>query len=111
MQIVVGVVKGLKYFYCVINFFVIYSDLKIVYILLDYDFKLKIFGFGFVKFGLVVDMCFYDFMSFVINGYWVLEYVNNGDELILKYDIYSFGVVMLEFIIGCKFIEDLLLGL
>ncbi|CAF2283921.1 unnamed protein product [Brassica rapa] len=55
-------------------------------------------------------MRFHDSTSLVTNGYWAPEYVNNGDELTLKYDIYSFGIVMLELITGCKPIEDSSLG-
>lgn len=58
----------------------------------------------------VADMRFHDSTSLVTNGYWAPEYVNNGDELTLKYDIYSFGIVMLELITGCKPIEDSSLG-
>ncbi|RID43402.1 hypothetical protein BRARA_I00266 [Brassica rapa] len=110
MQIAVGVAKGLKYLHCVTNPPVIHSDLKTAHILLDHDFKPKISGFGLAKFGPVADMRFHDSTSLVTNGYWAPEYVNNGDELTLKYDIYSFGVVMLELITGCKPIEDSSLG-
>lgn len=48
MNICLGVVYGLYYFYVLVDFKIIYRDIKVSNILLDKNLELKIVDFGFV---------------------------------------------------------------
>lgn len=78
MKIVVGLVWGLEYLYDKVNLLVIYWDFKLLNILLDEGFYLKLLDFGLVKLGLVGDKMYVLMWVMGMYGYCVLEYVMMG---------------------------------
>ncbi|KAK7283793.1 hypothetical protein RIF29_13539 [Crotalaria pallida] len=104
MKIAVGAARGLEYLQCVAYPPVIYRDLKSANILLDHDFNPKLSDFGLAKLGPVGDNTHVSTRVMGTYGYCAPEYAMSG-KLTLKSDIYSFGVVLLELITGCKALD------
>lgn len=96
--VVFGVVWGFVYFYYGCDFCIIYGDVSFINIFFDIDFE-----FYFLDFGLVKLLMMNDFYVIVIVGgifgYVVLEFVKLG-WVIEKVDVYSYGVILFEFLSG-----------
>lgn len=93
-----GVVRGLLYLYDYCDFKIIYCDVKVVNIFLDEEFEVVVGDFGFVKFMDYKDI-YVIIVVWGIIGYIVLEYFFIG-KLFEKIDVFGFGIMLLEFIIG-----------
>ncbi|XP_024632939.2 probable serine/threonine-protein kinase PBL5 [Medicago truncatula] len=103
MKIAVGVARGLEHLLDEMKPPVIYRDLKCSTILLGEDYHPKLTDFGFAKVDPIGNknfstsvMCSY--------GYGALDYAVMG-PLVVKSNIYSFVVVLLELITGRKAID------
>ncbi|KAA8549662.1 hypothetical protein F0562_001320 [Nyssa sinensis] len=84
---------------------VIYQDLKCSNILLDEGYHPKLSDFGLAKLGPVGDNTHVSTRVMGTYGYCAPEYAMT-DQLTLKSDAYSFGVVLLEIITGRKAIKN-----
>ncbi|KAL5547614.1 hypothetical protein UlMin_002845 [Ulmus minor] len=97
VNIIEGVTQGLLYLQEYSNFTIIHRDLKASNILLDNEMNAKISDFAFV-------WLFYNPHHFpqnfaICSGYVPPEYVREGIYS-TKYDVYSFGVLLLQIISG-----------
>ncbi|KAG2557537.1 hypothetical protein PVAP13_8NG253900 [Panicum virgatum] len=98
MEIVLGIAHGLHYLH---EQHVVHSDLKPVNILLDTDMNPKISDFGIARIlDHSDDMTIRDdnYLAGTV-GYMPPDYIIQG-ILSTKYDVYSFGVILLEIISG-----------
>lgn len=73
-------------------------------ILLDKEFNARLSDFGLAKLGPVGDNTHVSTRVVGTYGYCAPEYAMSG-KLTVKSDIYSFGVVLLELVTGCKAID------
>lgn len=105
MTIAAGAAKGLEYLHTEANPPVIYRDLKSSNILLGEGFNPKLSDFGLAKFGPSGDKSHVSTRIMGTHGYCAPEYLTSG-KLTMKSDIFSFGVVLLELITGCKALDD-----
>lgn len=104
MKIALGAAKGLEYLHEKANPPVIFRDLKSSNILLDEDYGAKLSDFGLAKLGPVGDELHVSSRVMDTYGYCAPEYARTG-QLILKSDVYSYGVVLLELITGRRAID------
>lgn len=79
--------------------FIVYRDIKVSNVLLDNEFEVYIVDFGLV--WMIEGVYFYVFMQVVgIMGCMFFEYLEGYINAIVKVDVYSFGVLMFEVVIG-----------
>ncbi|CAN0838527.1 Cysteine-rich receptor-like protein kinase 19 [Linum grandiflorum] len=99
VRIIEGVTQGLLYLQEYSNFTIIHRDLKAGNVLLDGDMNAKISDFGMARlFGKDVDEA--NTRNIVgTYGYIPPEYARKGIYS-MKYDVYSFGVLLLQVISG-----------
>ncbi|KAF5789610.1 putative protein kinase RLK-Pelle-RLCK-VIIa-2 family [Helianthus annuus] len=83
---------------------VIYRDFKTSNILLDVDFNAKLSDFGLAKDGPMGDQTHVSTRVMGTYGYAAPEYIMTG-HLTARSDIYGFGVVLLEMLIGRKALD------
>ncbi|KAL0915265.1 hypothetical protein M5K25_015668 [Dendrobium thyrsiflorum] len=104
MKIALDTARGLEYLHETCNPPVIHRDLKSSNILLDAEFNAKISDFG-----LAISDCNQNKASVKLSGtlgYVAPEYVLDG-KLTEKSDVYAFGVVLLELLLGRKPVEKM----
>ncbi|XP_051131781.1 probable serine/threonine-protein kinase PBL17 isoform X2 [Andrographis paniculata] len=90
--------KGLAFLHGVENP-IIYRDFKTSNILLDADFNAKLSDFGLARVGPTGDQTHVSTRVMGTYGYAAPEYVMTG-HLTARSDVYGFGVVLLEMLIG-----------
>ncbi|KAK7841831.1 putativeinactive leucine-rich repeat receptor-like protein kinase [Quercus suber] len=99
IKIAIGIARGLAWLHHKCNFRVVHLSLSSTSILLDKNFEPKISNFGGAKISNSEGALFLDSIdidssngSFVDSGVWELGFV--------KKDVYDFGILLLELIIG-----------
>ncbi|XP_047148066.1 receptor-like serine/threonine-protein kinase ALE2 isoform X2 [Vigna umbellata] len=104
MKIALGAARGLAYLHEDSNPCVIHRDFKASNILLEYDFTPKVSDFGLARTAL--DERNKHISTHVMGtfGYLAPEYAMTG-HLLVKSDVYSYGVVLLELLTGRKPVE------
>ncbi|XP_008789617.2 probable serine/threonine-protein kinase PBL17 [Phoenix dactylifera] len=100
MKIALGAAKGLAFLHG-LERPVIYRDFKTSNILLDADYNAKLSDFGLAKEGPLGDQTHVSTRVMGTYGYAAPEYVMTG-HLTARSDVYGFGVVLLEMLIGRK---------
>ncbi|CAM8952764.1 unnamed protein product [Rhodiola kirilowii] len=103
MKIALDTARGLEYLHEHCNPPVIHRDLKTSNILLDSDFNAKICDFGLAVTGSCQNK---NIKLSGTLGYVAPEYLLDG-KLTDKSDVYAFGVVLLELLLGRKPVEKL----
>ncbi|KAJ1703362.1 hypothetical protein LUZ63_003141 [Rhynchospora breviuscula] len=98
MKIALGAAKGLEYLHGAERS-IIYRDFKTSNILLDADYNAKLSDFGLARTGPMGDQTHVSTRVMGTYGYAAPEYVMTG-HLTARSDVYGFGVVLLEMIIG-----------
>ncbi|XP_076908055.1 putative serine/threonine-protein kinase PBL17 [Bidens hawaiensis] len=98
MKIALDAAKGLAFLHDAERP-IIYRDFKTSNILLDADFNAKLSDFGLAKDGPMGDQTHVSTRVMGTYGYAAPEYVMTG-HLTARSDIYGFGVVLLEMLIG-----------
>ncbi|KAF3327790.1 Serine/threonine-protein kinase [Carex littledalei] len=98
MKIALGAAKGLEYLHGAEQS-IIYRDFKTSNILLDADYNAKLSDFGLARTGPMGDQTHVSTRVMGTYGYAAPEYVMTG-HLTTRSDVYGFGVVLLEMIIG-----------
>ncbi|PON36272.1 Mitogen-activated protein kinase kinase kinase [Parasponia andersonii] len=98
MKIALDAAKGLAFLHGAERP-IIYRDFKTSNILLDADFNAKLSDFGLAKEGPLGDQTHVSTRVMGTYGYAAPEYVMTG-HLTARSDIYGFGVVLLEMLIG-----------
>ncbi|OAY77534.1 Serine/threonine-protein kinase [Ananas comosus] len=98
MKIALGAAKGLAYLHAAERS-IIYRDFKTSNILLDADYNAKLSDFGLAKEGPMGDQTHVSTRVMGTYGYAAPEYVMTG-HLTARSDVYGFGVVLLEMLIG-----------
>lgn len=98
MKIALGAAKGLAFLHGVERP-IIYRDFKTSNILLDSDYNAKLSDFGLAKEGPIGDQTHVSTRVMGTYGYAAPEYVMTG-HLTSRSDVYGFGVVLLEMLIG-----------
>ncbi|PRQ36949.1 putative protein kinase RLK-Pelle-RLCK-VIIa-2 family [Rosa chinensis] len=98
MKIALDAAKGLAFLHGAERP-VIYRDFKTSNILLDADFNAKLSDFGLAKEGPMGDQTHVSTRVMGTYGYAAPEYVMTG-HLTARSDVYGFGVVLLEMLIG-----------
>lgn len=104
MKIALDTARGLEYLHEHCNPPVIHRDLKPSNILLDSDFNAKIADFGLAVTGGNLDKGNLKLSGTL--GYVAPEYLLDG-KLTEKSDVYAFGVVLLELLMGRKPVEKM----
>ncbi|KAM1513731.1 hypothetical protein ACFX1Z_025127 [Malus domestica] len=103
LKIAVDVARGLEYLHEHCNPPVVHRDLKSSNILLDSNFNAKLSDFGLAVTSGVKDEDNIKLSGAL--GYVAPEYISDG-QLTDKSDVYAFGVVLLELLIGRKSVES-----
>ncbi|XP_068641800.1 probable serine/threonine-protein kinase PBL17 isoform X2 [Aristolochia californica] len=98
MKIACGAAKGLAFLHEAERP-IIYRDFKTSNILLDSDYNAKLSDFGLAKDGPMGDQTHVSTRVMGTYGYAAPEYVMTG-HLTARSDVYGFGVVLLEILIG-----------
>lgn len=98
MKIALGAAKGLAFLHGAKRP-IIYRDFKTSNILLDSDYNAKLSDFGLAKEGPIGDQTHVSTRVVGTYGYAAPEYVMTG-HLTARSDVYGFGVVLLEMLIG-----------
>ncbi|KAB2068277.1 hypothetical protein ES319_A08G020000v1 [Gossypium barbadense] len=108
MRIALGAAKGLAFLHGA-GRPVIYRDFKSSNVLLDADFNAKLSDFGLAKDGPMGDQTHVSTRVMGTHGYAAPEYVMTG-HLTARSDVYGFGVVLLELLIGRRVMDKGKLG-
>ncbi|KVI01466.1 probable serine/threonine-protein kinase PBL17 [Cynara cardunculus var. scolymus] len=104
MKIALDAAKGLAFLHDAERP-VIYRDFKTSNILLDADFNAKLSDFGLAKNGPIGEQTHVTTRVMGTYGYAAPEYIMTG-HLTARSDIYGFGVVLLEMLIGRKAMDN-----
>ncbi|XP_042505930.1 LOW QUALITY PROTEIN: probable serine/threonine-protein kinase PBL17 [Macadamia integrifolia] len=104
MKIALGAAKGLAFLHGAERS-IIYRDFKTSNILLDSDYNAKLSDFGLAKDGPMGDQTHVSTRVMGTYGYAAPEYVMTG-HLTAKSDVYGFGVVLLEMLLGKRAINN-----
>ncbi|XP_074576614.1 putative receptor-like protein kinase At1g80640 isoform X1 [Curcuma longa] len=104
MKIALDIARGLEYLHEHCNPPVIHRDIKSSNILLDSDFNAKIADFGLAVVDRNLNKCGLELSGTL--GYVAPEYLLDG-KLTEKSDVYAFGVVLLELLMGKKPVEKM----
>ncbi|XP_022964175.1 receptor-like serine/threonine-protein kinase ALE2 isoform X3 [Cucurbita moschata] len=107
MKIALGAARGLAYLHEDSNPRVIHRDFKASNILLEYDFTAKVSDFGLARTALEEGNKHISTHVMGTFGYLAPEYAMTG-HLLVKSDVYSYGVVLLELLTGRKPVDLLL---
>ncbi|XP_043697674.1 probable serine/threonine-protein kinase PBL17 [Telopea speciosissima] len=103
MKIALGAAKGLAFLHGAERS-IIYRDFKTSNILLDSDFNAKLSDFGLAKDGPMGDQTHVSTRVMGTYGYAAPEYIMTG-HLTARSDVYGFGVVLLEMLLGKRAIN------
>uniref|UniRef100_A0A0D9WSX7 non-specific serine/threonine protein kinase n=1 Tax=Leersia perrieri TaxID=77586 RepID=A0A0D9WSX7_9ORYZ len=103
MKIALGAARGLEYLHGAERS-IIYRDFKTSNILLDADYNAKLSDFGLARTGPSGDQTHVSTRVMGTYGYAAPEYVMTG-HLTARSDVYGFGVVLLEMIIGRRAVD------
>ncbi|XP_020267489.1 probable serine/threonine-protein kinase PBL17 isoform X2 [Asparagus officinalis] len=103
MKIALDAAKGLAFLHGAERP-VIYRDFKTSNILLDGDFNAKLSDFGLAKEGPMGDATHVSTRVMGTYGYAAPEYIMTG-HLTAKSDVYGFGVVLLEILVGKRALD------
>ncbi|KAG0466920.1 hypothetical protein HPP92_018500 [Vanilla planifolia] len=103
MKIALDVAKGLAFLHGAKRP-IIYRDFKTSNILLDADYNAKLSDFGLAKEGPVGDKTHVSTRVMGTYGYAAPEYVMTG-HLTARSDVYGFGVVLLEMLVGRRALD------
>ncbi|KAH7428574.1 hypothetical protein KP509_09G007400 [Ceratopteris richardii] len=101
MKIVLGAARGLAYLHEDSSPCIIHRDFKTANILLDNDFNPKVSDFGLAKVAPDSGKDHHSTKVMGTFGYVAPEYAMTG-HLLVKSDVYSYGVVLLEILSGRK---------
>ncbi|XP_062008647.1 receptor-like serine/threonine-protein kinase ALE2 isoform X1 [Rosa rugosa] len=101
IKIALGAARGLAYLHEDSNPRVIHRDFKASNILLEYDFTPKVSDFGLARAALEEGKRHISTHVMGTFGYLAPEYAMTG-HLLVKSDVYSYGVVLLELLTGRK---------
>ncbi|KAG4961485.1 hypothetical protein JHK87_038118 [Glycine soja] len=101
MKIALGAARGLAYLHEDCNPCVIHRDFKSSNILLEHDFTPKVSDFGLARTALNLGNKHISTHVIGTFGYVAPEYAMTG-HLLVKSDVYSYGVVLLELLSGRK---------
>ncbi|KAJ6793062.1 putative serine/threonine-protein kinase [Iris pallida] len=104
MKIALGAAKGLAFLHGAERP-IIYRDFKTSNILLDADYNAKLSDFGLAKEGPMGDQTHVSTRVMGTYGYAAPEYVMTG-HLTARSDVFGFGVVLLEMLIGRKAMDN-----
>ncbi|KAJ8470547.1 hypothetical protein OPV22_024890 [Ensete ventricosum] len=100
IKIALGAAKGLAFLHAAERP-IIYRDFKTSNILLDADYNPKLSDFGLAKEGPMGDETHVSTQVVGTEGYAAPEYITTG-HLTARSDVYGFGVVLLEMLVGKK---------
>ncbi|KAF6167352.1 hypothetical protein GIB67_043213 [Kingdonia uniflora] len=103
MKIALAAAKGLAFLHG-IERSIIYRDFKTANILLDADYNAKLSDFGLAKDGPMGDQTHVSTRVMGTYGYAAPEYIMTG-HLTARSDVYGFGVVLLELLIGRRVMD------
>ncbi|KAF3324978.1 putative receptor-like protein kinase [Carex littledalei] len=104
LQIMLGAAEGLAYLHEGIEIQVIYRDFKASNVLLDRELKPKLSDFGLAREGPTGSNTHVSTAAVGTYGYAAPDYIETG-HLTTKSDVWSFGVVLYEFLTGRRSLE------